>query len=81
MAKPNPPRCGAELRDQTPCKAAGLKDWNGRCLHHGAIELGAQLGYRIRGSRRAGVYVGEKDSQVLVADTATELLSKIRAAA
>ncbi len=80
MGKPNPPRCGAELRDGSGCLAAGLKDWNGRCLHHGAIELGAELGWVVRGSRKAGVWVAQRDGAAHIADSPRELLDRIKAA-
>jgi hypothetical protein len=55
--KPNPPRCQAELRDGSGCMAAGQKLYAGRCEAHGIVEVGAELGYRVRGGRRCGVYV------------------------
>jgi hypothetical protein len=36
--------------------------------------IGEELGWRVRGSRRAGVYVAEQGQRVLVADTPSELL-------
>lgn len=72
--------CGAPLRDGSPCKGVACDGWRGRCEHHGAVAIGAELGWRVRGSRRAGVYVAEQASRVLVADTAAELLALVRQA-
>jgi hypothetical protein len=70
--------CGAPLRDGTLCQGAGLEAWGNRCEHHGAEILGAELGWRVRGSRKVGVYVAQRGSDVLVADTAAQLFAKIR---
>jgi hypothetical protein len=48
--------------------------YGGRCIHHGVLEKGAELGWRVRGSRRAEVYIAERGSEVLVADNAKDLL-------
>jgi hypothetical protein len=77
--RPLKPRqaCRAPLRDGTPCKGAGVAALNGRCEHHGAIFKCATLGWKVRGSRRAGGYVAERDTQILVADTPLELLKLV----
>jgi hypothetical protein len=70
--------CGTPLRDGSPCRAAAIRALDGKCENHGVVAKGAEFGWRVRGSRRAGVYVAERGSEVLVADTASDLLVLIR---
>jgi hypothetical protein len=69
--------CGVARRDGSPCRGAASNAWGGRCEHHGMVAIGAELGWRVRGSRRAGVYVAERGRDALVADSASELLKLI----
>lgn len=75
------PACGSLLRDGSACKAVASKAFSGLCQHHGLVAIGLERGWRVRGSRRAGVYVAERGSRVLVADTASELLELLDAEA
>lgn len=58
--------------------AAGLRAWNMRCEHHGVIQLGEELGWTVRGGRRAGIWVAQRDGEAHIADTARELLGLIQ---
>jgi len=60
--------------------ASGVKAYGGKCESHGIVAVGAELGYRVRGSRRCGVYVAQRGEETIVADSARELLEKIRGA-
>jgi hypothetical protein len=71
--------CGEPLRDGSACKAVASNAFGGRCEHHGVVAVGEALGWRVRGSRRAGVYVADQGARVLVADTAPELLTRLKA--
>ena len=69
------PRCGLPLKDGSACLGiASAKVWGGRCEYHGLKAVGAEHGWRVRGNRRAGVYVADQDGRFLVADTPLELV-------
>ena len=72
------PRCGAQTRQQTPCRAPSMK--NGRCRMHGGKSSGAPTG-KANGNYKTGYWTKEavenrEHIRVLVADS-DELLRRI----
>ena len=74
------PRCCSVLKDGSACKGAAVSAWGDRCEYHGLIAAGVKHGWRVRGNRRAAVFVADRDKRLLVADTPAELLGLIEAA-
>ena len=68
------------LKDGSPCKGVAVNLWAGRCEHHGLVAVSTAHGWRVRGNRRAGVYVADQDGRFIVADTPAKLLGLIEQA-
>jgi hypothetical protein len=73
------PTCGAPRRDSTPCPAVGLPKYGGLCHWHGVAKVGEELGWRTRGNMKAGIWVADKDSRYIIADSPDEIIERMEA--
>jgi hypothetical protein len=70
--------CSALRRDGSGCQAAANKAFGGKCQFHYTNDVGAEHGFRVRGSNRAQVWVGDRpDGTLFVCDTARELVERM----